>query len=164
MEQCEADVSADIANYGHVTLDDTMRIIKKFGEATDIEMRVCGTCGIRDPDEKYTLSSQPLAELPDNHWSRVPQKAYERLRDKPRFQVYTRKKELIWVDHTYLHNLHVIKNASGVDRAYHVIPEAVLPNGHVFLCKKCCRCWDTPSLDTECALKLKLPAGSHTPT
>ena len=44
-------------------------------------MRVCASCGTRDPDDPYSREREVirLRDLPASHWLRVPRVAYEHL-------------------------------------------------------------------------------------
>ena len=113
--------------------------MRAFIQRSKVEMRVCGTCGLRDPEVSYERST-PLRDLPPNHWVRPDDQALARLDATPAFELIKRNAsgvlECVEVRRRDLHNFAEVDG-----QRFHVVPEAVLEGGHIDLCPCCWRKW-----------------------
>ena len=180
LAECRRDVMKDIKTYAHVSIESKARCVDDFAKRAEAPMHVCGSCGIRDPNDTYCQNEKDPNETREaifnngvvldtglahknevvlDHWLQVGQDAYTRLkacrdmemlRPRPDGVGY----ETVRVPRTDLHSLVEIG-----ERAYHVVPEAVLWDNtlqchKVKLCKRCGRRWNAE-------LKAKRATSSH---
>ena len=66
-ERARRDVKEDIETFVHVPLDDKLACIRDFGARANVEMRVCGACGLRDPNDACATQVW-LDELNSEHY------------------------------------------------------------------------------------------------
>jgi hypothetical protein len=139
-EASVASVADDIDQFAHLSIEDCARVVARFeacaARATD--MKVCGACGLRDPEASYT-HSPPLGELEDEHWLRIDIDAAEWLHGQPHKVLYGHTdgtevevalQDVLTI--TYLN-----------DCLFHVVPEALDHGGRVWVCDCCQRSWNT---------------------
>jgi hypothetical protein len=110
----------------------------------NVPTHVCDACGIRDPFDKYSKEAI-FNTLADNHWLRVGEEAYARLKQLEDLELLRPNTsggyEIVRIPRTLFHSLIEIERS-----AFHVLPEAVIdhPLGQrVKLCKRCGRGWDS---------------------
>ena len=167
--ECVADTERDMELLCPVNVLDKCRMVTDFVKAKKEaeKLHVCGPCGVCDPSMRY---SEPinLANLPPEHWARIPREAYARLLAQPPIEWIRRGDDGTYNERT----------ATGSDNhsrvqipwhefftkfewggsAYHVAPEAVewladqsgdqrddaprIP--HIRVCKHCHGCWNRP--------------------
>ena len=112
----------------------------KYTTMANVQMHVCGTCGIRDIFDKYN-KSVVLSDVCEEHWLRVGTEAYSRLKNCDEFELLKLGSsggyESVHIQRAMLHSLTEVGG-----RAYHVIPESVMDGNMVKLCKRCSRNWD----------------------
>jgi len=135
---------ADIIEHSHVSLEDKAECVHRFTAMADVQMHVCGTCGIRDIFDPYTNEVQ-ITAVNSDHWLRVGQEGYARLKECDDLQLLRPDGcggyQTVVVQRTLLHSLVEIEG-----RAYHVVPEAILEDNKVKLCKTCARGWNKDTI------------------
>ena len=142
LAQCRRDVENDIAKYAHVSVETKARCVDAYAERADVKMSVCGACGLRDPFDKCGKEVE-FNKITGDHWLRVGQEAYTRLKDSPDMDLLrpcsNGRYETVRVPRTDLH--HIVKFG---EHAYHAIEEAVTIDNNgktpgINLCKRCAR-------------------------
>ena len=137
------DVKADLTRYAHVDLETKVQCICDYVKQSRVEMKVCGACGVRDPEESYTRSGA-LCELQPDHWLRPDADALARLNAMPPFELVKRNEsgvlESVTVHRRDLHNLVEVNG-----QCFHCVPEALLEGGCIDLCKCCSSKWSGAS-------------------
>ena len=86
----KGDVAADIKRYVEFDVASKAACVRDYAERADVPMLVCGSCGLRDPDEARAMASHgtvDLATIPDEHWLHVGAGALARLRAAPAKQL-----------------------------------------------------------------------------
>ena len=137
LAQCRRDVMEDIKKYASVSLLTKAKCVHRFAQRDAIIMRVCGSCGIRDPFDECDTTVD-LNKISADHWLRAKQDAYDRLKHTPTMDllrpgpdgVY----ETVSISRKDFHNLFEVG-----EHAYHAIPEAVIESQCIRLCKHCAR-------------------------
>jgi hypothetical protein len=134
LAQCRSDVEDDITMYTHVSVGTKARCVDRFAERAEVQMRVCGACGIRDPFDMCDKIAD-FNEIMCDHWLRVGQDAFTRLKQSPSMDLLrpdgSGGYETLSIPRTDFHNLLELG-----DCAYHGIPEAVMSPPGVRLCKR----------------------------
>ena len=51
------------------------RCVSDFSDVNHVDMKGCGSCGTRDPDDPYSREVI-LRDLPASHWLHVPRTVY----------------------------------------------------------------------------------------
>ena len=150
LAQCRSDVEKDIKNYGHVSIETKAMCVNDYAKQAEVQMSVCGACGIRDPFDTYGGTAKDpgankhevtLADIATDHWLEVGKDAYARLKACPDIEMLRGDGnggyESLRIPRTDLHSLVEIGA-----RTYHVVPEALLGGQKVRLCKRCSRGWN----------------------
>ena len=78
LEIARQDVLADVQQHISLSTLDMARCVSDFSDVNNVDMKGCGSCGTRDPDDPYSREVI-LRDLPASHWLHVPRTAYERL-------------------------------------------------------------------------------------
>ena len=137
LEQCRMDVKDDITKYAHVSIENKARCVDRFAATADLQMRVCGACGIRDPFDTCDRVVD-FHKITGDHWLRVGEDAYTRLKQSPDIDLMIPDANggysIISIPRKDFH--HVVEAG---DHAYHAIPEAVISPPGIRLCKRCAR-------------------------
>jgi hypothetical protein len=151
LEQCRRDVLEDIRKYANVSVETKARCVQRFAQRANVDMRVCGACGIRDPfdpcDKKVDLD-----KLSSDHWLCVKQDAYDRLKQSPVMELLAPGPNgsyaQVRVSRLDLHN-----HISIGHKAFHAIPESLIESNTIRLCKRCARGFkgDTVAKRANCA-------------
>ena len=127
-------VRQNIHDFVEVTDADKNRCAKAFHKAINVDMRVCGACGLRDISDPYPGRGIGLFDLEDRFkWLEIPDGALERLKADEPFELMGTNSTPVQVQRAELHNFFECG-----DRAFHVVPEAVT-DGKVDLCSECFR-------------------------
>ena len=181
-DRAKADVAADIDNLTYVSLADKVRqpprvhergtrmstplcsrgaqaqCVHDYVKRADVHMRVCGACGLRDPNDPCT-KKVCLNELAAEHWLHVGERGAARLRATEHFDLAKLGAdgtiESVAVHRTMLHNMACVADGGGNEHMYHVVPEALVvkadededgspgegsaPRDCVRLCQHCAR-------------------------
>jgi len=132
------DVLRDIKDFVFVGDDTEEKCRAAYMEAMEVEMKVCGTCGIRDPDLLY--SELHLDQCISTDWIVVRPEALARLDALPPFELLRRNDagelEIVHMHRRQFHNMY-----TRGDTTYHVIREAVLADRHgsvyIHVCPAC---------------------------
>ncbi len=77
-KQAAEDVKKDIVDFLQITEDDKKRMIENFETASTaaLSLKVCGACGIKDPNLMYhKVSLDSLG--PNHHWIVIPDEDYD---------------------------------------------------------------------------------------
>jgi hypothetical protein len=137
LEQCRIDVKEDIIKFAHVSMEDKARCVDRFAARADLQMRVCGACGIRDPFDTCDKVAD-FQKITGDHWLRVGKEAYARLKQCPDIDLMRPDANggyaIISIPRKDLHHVYEVD-----DNAYHCIPEAVINPPGIRLCKRCAR-------------------------
>lgn len=137
------DVKRDIRHFVHVDEETQEMCRSEFMAHSDVPMRVCGLCGIRDPDRKYTAI--PLDDCISTDWLLVRQEARTRLEALPPIQLLRRSEsgDLVDVEVPVIDFYNMFTpDPSNSTRTYHVVPEACFSENQTqctFSCDKCYR-------------------------
>ncbi len=146
MAQCRRDVMEDVRKYAHVTIATKAKCVYNYAKRADVVMRVCGACGIRDP---FDMCEKKVVfdKLAMNHWLRVNQHAYDRLKLSPEMELLSPGPNggyvPVRISRMDLHNIVEVG-----ENAFHSIPETVIDAGvdvggvalkGIRLCKRCAR-------------------------
>ena len=141
LEIARQDVLADTDQHISLSTLDMAGCVSDFSDVNNVDMKVCGACGARDPDDPYSRQVR-LRDLPKSHWLHVPRAAYERLTSAQSFKLVVPCEHGGYSDveccRADLHNLY--RDASSGD-VFHCIAIAV-HNGCVHLCRQCAFGWD----------------------
>ena len=142
-QQAVQDAEAVVKANSHLGLEDFARNVRAYYERSRLSKYVCGTCGARDTDDHY-IKKVKLTDLSKDHWLRVDDIAFERLRNSKWMRLAKPNLE----DDTYTYvdvqvkDLHTFAEIEGDNGgAFHVVPEAVLPEGHIRVCRACAHTW-----------------------
>ena len=149
--QCTEDVSNDVERYCAVSITDQARMVRDFTQrATQAAaLHVCATCGLRSPSMKYT-DAQPLHELPRDHWIRIPDDAYIRLKEEGASMTLMKHGRdgtfaRVTVARVDFHSCFESEDNDGAVRAFHVVPEAVekhdTASPRIRMCRACHHGW-----------------------
>ena len=141
LEIARQDVLADTDQHISLSTLDMAGCVSDFSDVNNVDMKVCGACGARDPDDPYSRQVR-LRDLPKSHWLHVPRAAYERLTSAESFKLVVPCEHGGYSDveccRADLHNLY--RDASSGD-VFHCIAIAV-HKGCVHLCRQCAFGWD----------------------
>ena len=149
VESARGDVKRDIDRHVRVAPADTERCRRDYAAFKETPMKVCGTCGIRDPDCKY--EEKDLTDLDPSHWAVVPPAVYNRLTAEPDL-IMLKPRDDGGFDQVNLPRaeFHHIFESGG--RQYHAVKEAVATSSRdennkakgafVDVCAHCRRRWD----------------------
>ena len=86
LEIARQDVLADVQQHISLSTLDMAGCVSDFSDVNNVDMKVCGACGARDPDDPYSRQVR-LRDLPKSHWLHVPRAAYERLTSAESFKL-----------------------------------------------------------------------------
>ena len=149
-EQARDDVAADIARYVDVPLEVQADCVRSYAQAAAIQMKVCGSCGLRDPKAKYLEFD--LTTLKSTHPLVVGSEAYQRLCSTDPIPLLRRKTggdgvyEEIDVARVVLYNFAHVNG-----KVLHVIPET-MRGGKIDMCSFC----HSGFPETKCGERRKL--------
>ena len=137
LEIARQDVLADVQQHISLSTLDMAQCVSDFSAVNNVDMRVCASCGTRDPDDPYSREVI-LRDLPASHWLHVPRTAhYERLISAESFRLVVPCEFGGYFDvqccRADLHN--VYRDASSGD-VFHCVAIAV-HDGCVCLCRHC---------------------------
>ena len=142
-QQAVRDAEAVVKANSHLGLEDIARNVRAYYERSHLSKFVCGTCGTRDTDDHY-IKEVKLTDLSKDHWLLVDEIAFERLRNSKWMRLAKPNLE----DDTYTYvdvqvkDLHTFAEIEGDNGgAFHVVPEAVLPEGNIRVCRACAHTW-----------------------
>ena len=79
-QQAVRDAEAVVKANSHLGLEDFARNVRAYCERSRLSKFVCGTCGTRDTDDHY-IKEVKLTDLSKDHWLRVDEIAFDRLRN-----------------------------------------------------------------------------------
>ena len=82
-EVVKRDVEADIKRYVEFDVENRAACVQDYAKRADVPMLVCGSCGLRDPDEAIGMAAHgpvDLATISDQHWLHVGADALARMR------------------------------------------------------------------------------------
>ena len=124
----------------------------EYAQMANVEMHVCGACGIRDIFDPYK-KTVVLSDVNDDHWLKAGKDAYARLKQSVVFDLLKPNDgggyDVVSIERALLHSLVELDGY-----AYHIIPEAVMdgPDGkkEVKLCKRCSRGWKDDIVAKRC--------------
>ena len=159
--ECAKDVAQDIANLCHVDIEDWARMMIDFVEREEraAELHVCGACGVRDPEIRYS-ELKKLKGLPIDHWLRVDRVPLSRLQATAPFSLLKRGRDgtfnqldangednetSVLIHRLELHEITVIDGLG-----FHVAPDAVVHDDGEPCIRVCCgatgrggcnKCW-----------------------
>ena len=146
-QQAVQDAEAVVKANSHLGLEDFARNVRAYYERSRLSKYVCGTCGTRDTDDHY-IKKVKLTDLSKDHWLRVDDIAFERLRNSKWMRLAKPNLE----DDTYTYvdvqvkDLHTFAEIEGDNGgAFHVVPEAVLQEGKIRVCRACAHTWKRAS-------------------
>lgn len=141
-DEAKRDIEADIDRYVKVEIESQAACVRDYAERADVQMLVCGGCGLRDPDEAEGMATYgpvDLATISSEHWLRVGADALERMRAAPTMRLLRVAPDTGQYVHVDVHR-ELFHNTAEIDgNHYHVVPEAVHDRTHVHLCPHCRR-------------------------
>ena len=146
-QQAVRDAEAVVKANSHLGLEEIARNVRAYYERSHLSKFVCGTCGTRDTDDHY-IKEVKLTDLSKDHCLLVDEIAFERLRNSKWMRLAKPNLE----DDTYTYvdvqvkDLHTFAEIEGDNGgAFHVVPEAVLQEGKIRVCRACAHTWKRAS-------------------
>jgi hypothetical protein len=141
-EVVKRDVEADIKRYVEFDVENRAACVQDYAKRANVPMLVCGSCGLRDPDEAIGMAAHgpvDLATISDQHWLHVGADALARMRAARTMRLLrvapdTGEAERVDVRRELFHHFTEIDG-----KCYHVVPEAVHGHTQVHLCAHCRR-------------------------
>ena len=156
-EQLRDLIEADIERYVHVPLEAKARCVRDYvkREQAAANMKVCAACGLRDPTESYESRNLRDLNLCADHWLHAGAGAFARLRATRPMQLYRAGVAADTAPDVVVRR-ELLCNLSAFDgRDFHLVPEAVRPDGGVDLCGRCRRAFNAQ----ETAKRRAMPRG-----
>jgi hypothetical protein len=146
----QKDVAKDIAEMVFVTEETKTRCCEAYRKSSTLEMKVCGTCGVRDPEDTYTLTT--IDNLRPDHWVIIPSHDSDALLSKPLIELLIPSAETpsgfrpVGVPQRSFYNMYSTNND---ENFLHLVPEAVFQDSSgsnvIQVCSKCYKAWPPPS-------------------